>query len=82
MLNPATLNDWKALAAKLDITHLQIINFEREIDAAAREMLYYWSTSDEATVDKLYKALQDIGRDDVCTFLEENIKLENQETIV
>ena len=82
MLNPATLNDWKALAAKLDIPHLQIINFEREIDTAAKEMLYYWSISDGATVDKLYKALQDIGRDDVCTFLEENIKLESQETVV
>ena len=82
MLKPDTLNDWKALAGKLDVPYLQIRNFERDIDTAPKEMLHAWGTSDKATINRLYTALKEIGRDDACAYLEENVEIGSQETIV
>lgn len=82
MLKPETLNGWKALAAKLDVPYLQIRNFEGDIHSAPKEMLHAWSMSDKATINRLYTALKEIGRDDACVFLEKNVEFGSQETIV
>jgi hypothetical protein len=84
LLNPESPNNWRAVASELDVPYLQIRNFEAgNIDKAAEEMLHYWGTKNDATLDKLYQALRKRGRDDACTFLEENVELESvPETVV
>ena len=81
-LNPELPNNWKGLAAELGIKYIEIRNFEANPSTAAKDMLDSWSTSNEATIDRLYKALQNIRRDDVCSFLEENVEFDSEETIV
>lgn len=75
-------NNWRAVAAELGLSYVNIRNFEANIETACKEMLYSWGTSNDATVDKLYEALRKIGRDDACIFLEENVELEREETTV
>ena len=78
LLNPEGPNNWRALAIELGVEYSLIRNFgdQENINTATSEMLHHWSTSNEATVDKLYKTLRKLGRDDACTFLEQNVKLE------
>ena len=83
LLNPESQHNWRAVAAEIDVPYLQICNFESDdINTATKEMLHYWGTSNDATVDRLYQALRKLGRDDACTFLEENVDFESVGTIV
>ena len=82
LLNPEGPNNWKALASELGVDYSLTRNFEESINMATSEMLHHWSTSNDATLDRLYQALRKLGRDDACTFLEKNVKLESVETIV
>jgi asparagine synthetase B (glutamine-hydrolysing) len=84
MLNSEVPPNWRAVAAEIGVPHHQIQHFSTNIETATKEMLHYWGTSNEATLDRLYKALRKIGRDDACTFLEEKVELESTsvETIV
>lgn len=45
-------------------------------------MLHDWGTSNNATLDRLYQALEELKRDDACEFLEEHVAVEDSETII
>lgn len=64
LLNPDSFKNWKLLAGKLGYTLTHVTNFKLCPMNSTQMLLQDWSQRGDATVQKLYQALVDIGRVD------------------
>ncbi|XP_048587948.1 tumor necrosis factor receptor superfamily member 16 isoform X2 [Nematostella vectensis] len=69
MLNPSSSNDWTRLASELGYTALQIANWKLVPLQSTQQVLHDWGTRDTSTVEKLYRTLISIKRDDAAAKL-------------
>lgn len=70
LLNPDSFKNWKFLAGKLGYTLTHVTNFKLCPMNSTQMLLQDWSQRGDATVQKLYQALVDIGRVDAAERLE------------
>ena len=71
LLNPASLRgSWIHLAGKLGYTNTHVANFKLRPMHSTQVMLEDWAHQADATVFKLYWAVQAIGREDAARELE------------
>ena len=71
LLNPASFRgSWIHLAGKLGYTNTHVANFKLRPMHSTQVMLQDWAQRADATVFKLYQAVQAIGREDAARELE------------